>query len=103
MGAWGVGSFENDDAMDFIAELQAGGISVVRDALQEVAELGTDDYLEAPMASESSSPPTHRLLLERGCVQIVRAGRLDSLDPGQGKEGYVRSSRGEHASREACF
>lgn len=38
MGAWGYGSFENDDALDFVAELMAGGEDVmVTDALAQVA------------------------------------------------------------------
>ena len=48
MGAWGIGPFENDDALDFVAELQADGVSVVRSALEAVALLDPDGYLEAP-------------------------------------------------------
>ncbi len=51
MGAWGAGSFDNDDAMDWVAELVAGsGDAVLREALAPVAS--TDDrYLEAPDCS----------------------------------------------------
>lgn len=43
MGAWGIGPFENDDALDAITEISEGTFSldVVREAL-------TGDYLEAP-------------------------------------------------------
>jgi Domain of unknown function (DUF4259) len=51
MGAWGTGPFENDDALDFTVDLQTDGVSAVRSALEEVALLGLDGYLEAP-ASE---------------------------------------------------
>ena len=48
MGAWGAGTFENDDALDWIAELeQSGGLSAVRTALGQAAD-PADEYLEAP-------------------------------------------------------
>jgi len=51
MGAWGAGSFENDDAMDWVIGLAEGsGDAVLRDALTPLAT--TDDrYLEAPDCS----------------------------------------------------
>jgi hypothetical protein len=51
MGAWGAGSFENDDAMDWVVGLAEGsGDAVLRDALTPIAT--TDDrYLEAPECS----------------------------------------------------
>jgi hypothetical protein len=51
MGAWGAGSFENDDAMDWTVGLAEGsGDAVLREALTPVAT--TDDrYLEAPDCS----------------------------------------------------
>lgn len=50
MGAWGAGSFDNDDAMDWIAELEAEGLPAAGGALQDVLDLA-DDYLEAPTCS----------------------------------------------------
>jgi hypothetical protein len=50
MGAWGVGSFENDDALDWLAELEAEGLPAAGGALQSVLDLA-DDYLEAPECS----------------------------------------------------
>ena len=48
MGAWGVGPFENDDAADWVYELEAGeGLDVLRSALS----LGELDYVEAPEGS----------------------------------------------------
>jgi hypothetical protein len=44
MGAWGYLPFENDDALDWLDELEAGGAEVVRAA---VANAG-DRYIEAP-------------------------------------------------------
>ncbi|TQJ36751.1 uncharacterized protein DUF4259 [Arthrobacter sp. SLBN-122] len=44
MGAWGYLPFENDDALDWLEELEAGGADVVRSALAK----GGDRYVEAP-------------------------------------------------------
>jgi hypothetical protein len=44
MGAWGTGPFENDDALDWVWELEEGGERVVRAALQAaVSAKGTYD------------------------------------------------------------
>jgi hypothetical protein len=51
MGAWGSGSFENDDAMDWVADLVDGDdLQPVEDLFEEVLEEG-DDYIEVPPAS----------------------------------------------------
>lgn len=48
MGAWGTGNFDNDDAADWVLELQdAQDLSLVVETLQTVTEHG-DEYLEAP-------------------------------------------------------
>jgi uncharacterized protein DUF4259 len=49
MGAWGAGSFENDDAADWITELG----SMAPDDLAQLFAQAADDpsYLEAPAAS----------------------------------------------------
>lgn len=49
MGAWGVDSFANDDALDWVAELEERGLPAVDAALGGVLEL-EDEYLEAPAA-----------------------------------------------------
>jgi len=52
MGAWGHGSFENDDAADFVADVTEGSdLDRVRSTLDAVAT-GTG-YLDAPDASEA--------------------------------------------------
>jgi hypothetical protein len=52
MGAWGSGSFENDDASDWIADFcDDPDEDSITDALSTVAEMGADDYLEAPDCS----------------------------------------------------
>jgi hypothetical protein len=51
MGAWGTGSFENDDALDWVAELEESrGTKLVKKALREVMDAG-DGYLEVDVAS----------------------------------------------------
>ncbi|MEZ5939274.1 MAG: DUF4259 domain-containing protein [Hyphomonadaceae bacterium] len=51
MGAWSHRSFDNDDALDFIEEVEADGEPAVANAFEVVNHLGADDYLEAPDAS----------------------------------------------------
>lgn len=46
-GGWDAGSFDNDDALDWVWELsESDDLSVVRDALQDAAD--ASGYLEAP-------------------------------------------------------
>ena len=49
MGAWGLGSFENDDACDFLADAtESGDLTLLREALDNV--LTSTEYVEAPDA-----------------------------------------------------
>jgi len=50
MGAWGSGSFENDDALDFVETLKREGQAAIRATLENVTRLGAQEYLEAPEA-----------------------------------------------------
>ena len=50
MGAWGSGSFENDDALDWFAELEAEGLRAAGHALSAVEQLAPE-YLEASTCS----------------------------------------------------
>ncbi len=50
MGAWGTGSFDNDDAGDWVVELEAAeDFGPISSAFEAVLEVG-DDYLELPEA-----------------------------------------------------
>ena len=52
MGAWGAGPFENDDAADWVWDLEeSSDDSVIASALGAVADLSADEYLEAPEAT----------------------------------------------------
>ena len=52
MGVWGSGSFENDDASDWIADFcDEPDKELISDALSTVAEADADEYLEAPDCS----------------------------------------------------
>ncbi len=46
MGAWGHGSFANDSALDWLGDLCEGDPSLVRSALEAVADVDADEYLE---------------------------------------------------------
>ncbi|MDH3337177.1 MAG: DUF4259 domain-containing protein [Gammaproteobacteria bacterium] len=49
-GAWDTGSFDNDDALDWIWQLsESNDLTVVKDTLQTVAK--SSGYVEAPTAS----------------------------------------------------
>ena len=50
MGAEGVGSFENDDAMDFVSDLEESGWKPIGQALKSAERRG---YLEAPAAARA--------------------------------------------------
>lgn len=52
MGAWGVGSFENDDAGDWVWQLEeAEDLALVQGALEAAAQ--ADGYLESPTSAEA--------------------------------------------------
>lgn len=47
MGTWGTGSFDNDDASDFISELEAArGVEILERTLRGITE--GEEYIEAP-------------------------------------------------------
>lgn len=53
MGAWGSGVYDNDEAVEFAADVvHGGGLERIDEALERVIATG-DDYLEAPEASEA--------------------------------------------------
>jgi hypothetical protein len=50
MGAWDIGSFENDDAADWLPELEESeGVSILEDAFARIIDTG--GYLEVPDCS----------------------------------------------------
>jgi hypothetical protein len=51
MGAWGHSAFENDDALDWVAELEAAeDTSILMTVFEAVLE-ADEDYIEIPEAS----------------------------------------------------
>jgi hypothetical protein len=55
MGAWGTGSFDNDDALDWLDELDDRGLDAVRDALSaavDADEPGAAEGMRALAAAE---------------------------------------------------
>lgn len=51
MGAWGSKAFDNDAALDWLAELEAQGTASLRDVLARVAKLEAPVYLDVDDAS----------------------------------------------------
>ena len=49
----GTGTFDDDDAMDWLDSFESEGPSAIESALTTVTELGREDYLEAPEASHA--------------------------------------------------
>ena len=47
MGTWGHRNFENDNALDFIAEVEERGTDRIEEAIRVVANYPQDDALEA--------------------------------------------------------
>lgn len=46
MGAWGEKAFQNDSALDWVADLEEGGIDLLRDVLERVSSAGEGEYLD---------------------------------------------------------
>lgn len=77
MGTWGIGSFENDDAADFMIDLlDSGDLSLVREVLDNV--LTSTEYVEAPDAT-----------LAIVAAEIVAAARGRSTLAAQQEEGLA--------------
>jgi hypothetical protein len=46
MGAWGEKAFQNDSALDWLAEFEGRGVVMLRKTLSRVADVPVDDYLD---------------------------------------------------------
>ncbi len=71
MGAWGVGSFENDGALDYLASVEEVGASLIAGSLGQPfvePDLEMDDAIEVLVAAE--------------IVAAIAAGKLDRLPDG---------------------
>ena len=77
MGAWGHGSFDNDDAMDWLQEFEEGGLGAVESAFDAVTSLSEGDYLEAPEASMALAAAEIVATARDGDT----SGLPDSVDP----------------------
>lgn len=76
MGAWGAGSFENDDAGDWVWELEeADDSQFLRAALERVTQIG-DGYLEAPLCTQAqAAAEVVAALLGRPVAQLPEEAR----------------------------
>ena len=87
MGAWGSGPFDNDDASDWIIDLDGADAGVVRAAL---VVSPSDVYLEAPTAAVA-------IAAAEVVAAAVRTGRRDL--PGE-VTGWVAAHRAEFHGRD---
>ena len=65
MGAWGTGAFENDTALDWVWELEDGGIIAIESALDDAvraSDLSAPTDVEALAAAEVVAAATGRPL-----------------------------------------
>jgi hypothetical protein len=51
MGAWETGNFGNDDAMDFVGEVNDNGKAEILSAIQKISNAAESEYPEAPDCS----------------------------------------------------
>jgi Domain of unknown function (DUF4259) len=86
MGAWGAGIWENDDALDWISELEdSEGWAILKATLREVIDAG-DGYLEAPVAA-------------RGLAAAEVVAGLNDVpadDLPEEVESWIEDNRGRH-------
>lgn len=53
MAARGTGSFDNEDAMEWIAGFGGDGANAIEEALENITELDPTDYIEADVAAHA--------------------------------------------------
>ena len=68
MGAWGIGGFENDDALDWVADLEADGVTAIREAIDLTA---ADAYLDVDVGA--------RVIAAAEVVAAARDGDASTL------------------------
>jgi hypothetical protein len=86
MGAWGHGTFQNDDALDFLDDVLDGdsGPPEIEEALRVAAEGSSDGILEAPHACAGLA-----------AAELVAAARgAPAPDLPDGAKEWVREQRG---------
>lgn len=89
MGAWGVGTFEDDTALDWIEEeYSAAGVEAVRSALQDVIDLEPGDTIELGLATAA-----------RAAAEIVAL----AFDAGGELGSDVSETAAEHAEQVAEY
>lgn len=78
MGAWGVGSFENDGALDYLASVEEVGASLIAGSLGQPfvePDLEMDDAVEVLVAAE--------------IVAAIATGKLDRMP--EGADAFLKS------------
>lgn len=53
MGAWGLGFLENDEALDFLADVEENGMPLLRSAANEITRISAQQELECDDANIS--------------------------------------------------
>lgn len=53
MGAWGHLNFENDTALDFVAEVEEEGVDKIKSAIEVINSIEEDAYLDSYLCTEA--------------------------------------------------
>ena len=77
MGAWGAGSFENDDAMDWVYELEEEGLEAVTAALKAVAA-AKPQAPEPQVRTAFTAQPAQQPSVMSGAQPVMPAGSFES-------------------------
>jgi hypothetical protein len=81
VGAWGAGPFDNDDALDLVADLDEASDAEVVDGLRDaIAQTGEPGYLEAPAVSEAVAAACLVAARLPGGPQPLNEAATDLLD-----------------------
>lgn len=76
MGAWGEKAFENDSALDWIAELEGAGVDLLRSTLSGVAETDDRDFVDVDDGSAAiAAAEIVAAALGRGGDRLTTAAR----------------------------
>lgn len=86
MGAWGAKAFENDAALDWLAELEDEGIEALRDALTRVADAEAKEYVDADDGSAAVAAAT---------LVAAALGRADEKELSPDARAWLRENDGE--------
>lgn len=100
MGTWGPGVFENDETMDFLWEVEEGGVGALRDAFDQVldaagrAESWAESTAVAAAAIVAAAYDERDDLLPEEAVAVLPALRPEIVAEGTLRDRALRTVHG---------